>query len=94
MNGAPYSEFSHEKLILRDHLAIDRTRLANERTYLAYIRTALTLLIGGIGLMKFFEDDTSMTVVGTAFIALSVIIFIIGIYRFVKNRRHILEIVK
>ena len=36
---------SDENLILRDHLALDRTRLANERTLLAYIRTAFMLLV-------------------------------------------------
>ncbi|MGV9013129.1 MAG: hypothetical protein ACOH13_11090 [Flavobacteriales bacterium] len=29
-----------ENLILRDHLALVRTRLANERTLLSYIRSA------------------------------------------------------
>lgn len=38
-------------LILRDHLAIDRTVLANERTLLAYGRTALTLLIVGFSFL-------------------------------------------
>ena len=36
-------QFTAEELILRDHLALDRTRLANERTLLAYLRTALML---------------------------------------------------
>ena len=35
------------QLILRDHLAADRTVLANERTFLAYIRTTLTLFVAG-----------------------------------------------
>ena len=33
-----------EKVILRDYLAIERTRLANERTLLSYIRSSLYLL--------------------------------------------------
>ncbi|GAP67936.1 hypothetical protein BA6E_101382 [Bacteroidales bacterium 6E] len=37
--------FSHtfenrEQIILRDYLALERTRLANERTLLSYIRTS------------------------------------------------------
>ncbi|HQZ43477.1 MAG TPA: DUF202 domain-containing protein, partial [Flavobacteriales bacterium] len=39
---------NNEDLILRDHLALVRTRLANERTLLSYIRSALYLLLGGI----------------------------------------------
>jgi len=41
-----------DELILRDHLALVRTRLANERTLLSYIRSALYLLIGGIALLQ------------------------------------------
>ena len=47
----PYAAHSHQ-LILRDVLAIDRTRLANERTLLAWLRTALMLLISGVTLIK------------------------------------------
>ena len=36
--------FENDKeLILRDHLALERTKLANERTLFAYIRMALYL---------------------------------------------------
>lgn len=40
-----------KEVILRDYLAIERTRLANERTLLSYIRSSLYLLLGG---MAFF----------------------------------------
>lgn len=43
--------FENDKeLILRDHLALERTKLANERTLFAYIRMALYLLTVGIGI--------------------------------------------
>jgi len=48
-----------ETLILRDVLAIDRTRLANERTLLAWLRTGLMLLVSGVTLIKLFEGQTS-----------------------------------
>ena len=35
-------------LILRDHLAVDRTKLAVERAFLAYIRTGLSFLVAGV----------------------------------------------
>jgi len=35
-----YEQFSRSELILRDHLAIDRTRLANDRTLLAFVHSA------------------------------------------------------
>jgi len=41
-------EFTNEeKIILRDHLAMERTKLANERTLLSYLRSALYLFLGG-----------------------------------------------
>lgn len=41
-----------DHIILRDHLALERTRLANERTLMAYIRTSLYLILGGIAFLQ------------------------------------------
>uniref|UniRef100_UPI004047E2D9 DUF202 domain-containing protein n=1 Tax=Mariniflexile sp. TaxID=1979402 RepID=UPI004047E2D9 len=41
-----------EAIILRDYLAIERTRLANERTLLSYIRSSLYLLLGSIAFFQ------------------------------------------
>ena len=49
-------------LILRDHLALDRTRLANRRTMLAYLRTALMLLVSGATLVKVFHSEMVMII--------------------------------
>ena len=75
---APYAGYAAEGLILRDHLAIDRTILANERTFLAYIRTAMAFFIVGGTLLKFF-DDLSADIgayasffVGTAFLVIGI----------------------
>ena len=42
-----------EELILRDTLAIDRTRLANQRTLLSFIRTGLYLIVTALGIFQF-----------------------------------------
>jgi hypothetical protein len=42
-----YSNLHPNDMILRDHLAYDRTVLANERTLLAYIRTSIALFTMG-----------------------------------------------
>lgn len=70
-----------EEVILRDYLAIERTRLANERTLLSYIRSALYLLLGGIGLfqLKDFADFKYLAFLSLGF---SAIFFFIGVYRF------------
>ncbi len=44
-----------EKLILRDHLVMERTTLANQRTLLAYIRTAVSFFGAGIALVKVID---------------------------------------
>lgn len=80
-----------EDLILRDHLAIERTKLANERTLLSYIRSSLYLVLGGIAFlgMKDFEEIRSM---GYFSLCLSGILLIIGIFRFWQLKKHIQQI--
>ncbi|MCX6024563.1 MAG: DUF202 domain-containing protein [Chloroflexi bacterium] len=63
MQRTPYDRFSEEEMILRDHLAVDRTILANERTLLSYVRTALGLVAAGFTLLHFFDGSTT-TVLG------------------------------
>lgn len=45
-----------QHLILRDHLAVDRTRLAVERAFLAYIRTGLAFLVAGVSGYNLFQS--------------------------------------
>jgi putative membrane protein len=70
-----------QEVILRDYLAIERTRLANERTLLSYIRSSLYLLLGGIAFfqLKNFPDFKYLAILALVF---SAIFFLIGIYRF------------
>jgi putative membrane protein len=78
---------SPEELILRDHLALDRTRLANERTLLAYLRTALMLLVAGATAVKFVGESTSVVVTGWLFIAVGVFVATLGTWRFLAMQR-------
>jgi putative membrane protein len=80
ISDQPYGKFAEDELILRDHLAIDRTALANERTLLAYIRTALAISIAGASLIHFF-DSALTTILGIALIPIGVITLLIGIFR-------------
>lgn len=76
-----YYERYKDKLILRDFLAADRTRLANERTLLAYMRTALTLFIAGVSFIQFF-DSRILEVIGWLFVPLGVWVAWIGTVKF------------
>jgi putative membrane protein len=87
-SGSPYEVFADSKMILRDHLAIDRTVLANERTVLAYCRTSLALALTGAGVMKFFASMLS-SISGWGLIVMGVIVAIVGICRSTRMARDI-----
>ena len=75
-------------MILRDYLAIDRTKLANQRTLLSFMRTSLYLVISGIALMK-VKALEGMVWLGYIVIALSLVLFVIGLVNFLLFRKKI-----
>lgn len=83
---APYDRFEQAEFLLRDELAIDRTRLANERTFLAYIRSALALLIAGATIIH-FADNTWFLLTGIACIPTGIAFAAIGTHRFLRLHR-------
>ena len=60
-----YDGFKDDDLTLRDHLALDRTRLANERTLLSYFRTAIMLAVSGVTLTNLYPGSTFALVGGS-----------------------------
>ncbi len=72
---------NRDEIILRDYLALERTKLANERTFLAYLRTSLYMLLGGIAILQLtgFEN---IRWIGYVSLGLSVIFVFIGIVRY------------
>lgn len=85
IHGDAYSHVDEKRIALRDYLAIDRTILSNQNTFLAYVRTALTLFVGGLTFLKFF-DSPIIEVIGWIFVPLGVATFIIGALRYNKIR--------
>lgn len=79
---------NNREIILRDHLALERTRLANERTLFSYLRTSLYLLTAGIGILE-IRSAWHLRWLGWICLALSVVIVFLGVYRFVVMKRHI-----
>ncbi|MCM4157760.1 DUF202 domain-containing protein [Gramella sp. AN32] len=76
-----------EKLI-REHLALERTKLANERTLLSYVRASLYLLIGGLALLQVKEyQGISIIWVGYLALIICVIFLVIGISRYIALER-------
>jgi len=87
----PYSTLDCKELIIRDFLATDRTILANERTFLSYARTALALFISGASLIKFI-DIFLLQLIGWLLIPLSLFTLGIGIVRYKKIKKSLIEI--
>ena len=75
-------------LILRDLLAIDRTRLSNERTFLSYFRSFIVIFSSGVAIMK-IDLLSEIQGLGYAFMIIGPVLFIIGIARFFYVRKHI-----
>ena len=88
MSRKPYSQFEPDDLILRDHLAIERTRLANERTLLAYLRSGVAMLIAGFTIIHFLQEGWFWAV-GIACLPIGVITSIVGSVRFLKMNKKI-----
>ena len=86
-----YKNFSAKELILRDHLAIDRTILSNESTLLAYIRTSLAVIAAGATLVHFFIEFY-IQCIGAILVILGIVILILGIRRYKMMDSSIKEI--
>lgn len=85
----PADEYeNNEKIILRDHLALERTKLANERTLFSYIRTALYLLTVGLGIFE-IEVISHLRTVGWTCIIIGGLFLIVGIVRFLRMKKHL-----
>ncbi len=70
----------NEKLIVRDYLAIDRTKLANQRTLLSYIRTAIMLIASGVTMLKLIPQSDPLFYVGIVSLVLAAMFLAVGLY--------------
>ncbi len=50
----------------------ERTLLARERTWLSYARTAMSFLVAGVALVKFFPGDAPVDLLGAFLIMLAI----------------------
>lgn len=79
---------NNKALILRDLLALERTKLANERTLFSYIRTSLYLLTAGIGILQI---DSISRLDGLAWICIvsGILLFFAGFIRFRRMKMYL-----
>ncbi len=72
---------NQDDLILRDRLAIVRTKLANERTLFSYIRTSLYLLTAGVGILE-IESIEHLKIIAYVSLFFSGVLFFMGLVKF------------
>lgn len=81
-------ESTKNQLILRDILAIDRTKLANYRTLLSMVRTALYFEVMGLSVLSLKALD-EIKVFAPLLFLIGLIIAIIGIVNYRKMQSKI-----
>lgn len=80
----------NKELVLREYLAIERTKMANHRTLLAYVRTGLYFIVAGSTLEQ-VTDVVLWKYLGTPFIFIGVILMSVGAFLYRKSRRSLIE---
>ncbi len=78
-----YNTMKENELPLNDLLTVEMTYLSNERSLLAYMRTFMVFLSSGIAIFQ-IKSLEKVWYFGYFFIGLSILILIIGIFRFFK----------
>lgn len=78
----------NKDLVLREYLAVERTKLAAETTFLAYIRTGLYFLVAG-STLESFVDTTFVEIIGIPLIAIGMLTMIGGYVRYRKVKKAI-----
>jgi putative membrane protein len=78
----------NKDLVLREYLAVERTKLANETTLLAYIRTGLYFLVAGSTLGHLVES-AFWNIVGTPLSVIGLLIMLLVLVRYFRLRRAI-----
>ncbi len=78
----------NKDLVLREYLAIERTRLANETTLLSYIRSGLYFLVAGSTLGEVI-NSSFWRIMDTPLVVIGVVIMLLGVIRYFRLRRSI-----
>ena len=78
----------NSRMTRSDFLAIERTKLANERTSLAYFRSFVVILSSGLAIIK-IDVLHNIIRLGYFFIAIAIMLIVIGIARFFYVKRQI-----
>ena len=78
----------NKDLILRERLAIQRTKMANQTTLLSFVRTALYFLIAGLSINSLLKLENSYIFEISFFVA-SFGLFVTGIINYFRQKKMI-----
>ncbi len=84
--GRLFTSRAIDEKLIREHLALERTKLANERTLLSYTQAALYFLLGGLALVQLKEYE-ELRYVGYLALIFSVLFVTVGIWRFLTLKK-------
>lgn len=76
----------NKDLILREQLALQRTRLANQSTFLSFLRSAMYFLIAGLSIHNFYTKGSVM-LIEIFLYCFAALLFIAGIYNYWYQHR-------
>lgn len=91
--GTLFTTRKIDEALIREHLALERTKLANERTLLSYTQASMYFLLGGLALIQ-LKDLEKMHYIGYLALGLSVIFITVGIWRFIVLKNKMKDLLK
>ncbi len=91
--GKLFTSRTIDEKLIREHLALERTKLANERTLLSYTQAALYFLLGGLTLLQLKEYE-DLKYVGHLALIFSALFLAVGIWRFFVLRKKMKKLLR
>ncbi|TNE70617.1 DUF202 domain-containing protein [bacterium] len=88
-----YISFKHyfenkDRIILRDYLALERTKLANERTLLSYVRASLYLILASITFLQ-LKGFESIEWLAYVILGVGFLLAFIGVWRYYRLQKRL-----
>lgn len=91
--GSLFTTRKIDESLIREHLALERTKLANERTLLSYTQASLYFLLGGLALIQLKQYE-EMHYIGYLALVFSVLFVTVGVWRFFVLKRKMQDLLK
>src|SRR5690606_28201295 len=91
--GSLFTTRKIDENLIREHLALERTKLANERTLLSYTQASMYFLLGGLALLQ-LKEYQEMHYIGYLALVFSVLFLAVGIWRYIALSRKMKDLLR